>query len=46
VLITYFDKGDFQTVTGILTRADHYKKEIYLGEVAVPSQKIMNIEIL
>lgn len=46
VAIEYFDKGDFHTVTGILTRADHYQKEIYLGETAVPSQKITNIEIL
>jgi hypothetical protein len=46
VVITYFDKGDFQSVSGILTRADHYQKEIYLGEIAVPSQKITNIEIL
>ena len=46
VEITYFDKGDFQRVYGVLTRADHYKKEIYLGEIAIPSQKITNIEIL
>ena len=46
VLITYFDKGDFQTVNGILTRADHFKREIYLGDVAIPSQKITSIEIL
>ena len=46
VEIQYFDKGDFQTVSGILTRADHYRKEIYLGEIAVPSQKITKIEIL
>ena len=46
VLIEYFEKGDFHTVTGILSRADHYRKEIFLGETAIPSQKITSIEIL
>ena len=46
VIIKYFDKGAFHSVQGVLTRADHYRKEIYLGETAIPSLKITSIEIL
>lgn len=44
--VIYFDKADYQSKMGILTRADHYKKEIYIGEHPIPAQKIIKINIL
>jgi hypothetical protein len=46
VIITYFDNYKYHQVSGVLTSADQYKKEIYLGDKSVQAQKIIKIEIL
>jgi hypothetical protein len=46
VCITYFENHDFKEVTGVLTRADSYTKDIFLGDIAINANKIIKIIIL
>ena len=44
--LTYFDKHDYHTITGHLTRADKYNKLIFINDIPIPAQTIINIEFL
>lgn len=46
VEITYFKNNDYHKVSGIITRTDIYTKELFINEVPIPSQSIIEMEIL
>ncbi len=46
LILTYYENNDYKTIIGYLTKADKYTKTIYIDDVGINAQKIINIEFL
>lgn len=46
IIVTYFEKDDFKTAQGIISRTDNHNKIIFVNEEAVYAKTITNIETI